>query len=330
MATTSLQYDDHFNPQPDVDLEAVRAAARRRAVPMSWAYRFPWWGVALVLFAIYFIYIVSNEFSYTAGIGFSSFDTYGLMLTSNPVNRYGVMFSTLVEGVITTLRVSAWAYICALLIGLFIALTRINKPKPPNHGAPLSRRLLNLVHIFLYNITTLYVEVFRGLPILVVLLIIAFVLVPAVRDAINAALGYEFLQIRGTSEQAAIIALAMTYSAYMSETMRAGIQSIEKGQYEAARSLGMNYVATMRNVVLPQAIRRVLPPLGNDLVAMIKDSSLVSVLGVSDITQIARVTAGSNFWYLETYLTVAVIYLTLTIIGTRLIRWMERYFTTHP
>lgn len=330
MTISSVEFDDRFNPKrAETDLTAAREAARHRAVPLAWAYRFPWWAVALLLFAIYFLYVVSNEFVYRANLGLPSLNQYGIGITSAPVNRYGEMFATLVGGVITTLRVSAWAYGIALLIALFIALTRINKPKAPSPGTPIARRILNLIHVVLYNLTTLYVEVFRGLPILVVLLIIAFVFIPAVRDAINRAVGYDLLQIRGTSEQSAIIALAMTYAAYMSETLRAGIQSIERGQYEAARSLGMNYIATMRNVVLPQAIRRVLPPLGNDLVAMIKDSSLVSILGVADITQIARVTAGSNFWYLETYLTVAVIYLTLTILGTRVVRFMERYFATH-
>src|SRR5690606_30847412 len=108
---------------------------------------------------------------------------------------------------------------------------------------------------------------------------------------------------------------------------RAGIQSIEKGQIEAARSLGMNYLQTLSYVVLPQAIRRVLPPLGNDFVAMIKDSSLVAILGVNDLTQLAKVLSGASFRYLETYTTVALIYLSMTIVGSLLVRYIERRVT---
>jgi polar amino acid transport system permease protein len=134
------------------------------------------------------------------------------------------------------------------------------------------------------------------------------------------------LGLRGSSAPSAIIALAFTYGAFLSETFRAGIQSIGRGQIEAARSLGMNYFQVMRYVVLPQALRRVLPPLGNDMIAMIKDSSLVAVLGVADITQLAKVSSSSSFRYLETYLIAAMIYLVMTTIGSLAVRWIERRF----
>jgi polar amino acid transport system permease protein len=152
---------------------------------------------------------------------------------------------------------------------------------------------------------------------------VAFVIVPLVRDMLSASFGIE-LDIRGSSPESAIIALAFTYGAFLSETFRAGIQSIGRGQIEAARSLGMNYFQTVRYVVLPQAVRRVLPPLGNDLVAMIKDSSLVSILGVRDVTQIAKTSSGRSFRYLETYLIVAFFYLTMTVIGSLFVRLIER------
>jgi polar amino acid transport system permease protein len=123
-----------------------------------------------------------------------------------------------------------------------------------------------------------------------------------------------------------VIALAFTYAAFLSETFRAGIQSIGKGQIEAARSLGMTYAQVMRYVVLPQAIRRVLPPLGNDMIAMIKDSSLVAILGVQDITQLAKLSSSSTFRYLETYLIAASIYLVLTVAGSMVVRFIERRF----
>jgi polar amino acid transport system permease protein len=122
----------------------------------------------------------------------------------------------------------------------------------------------------------------------------------------------------------AIVALAFTYGAFESETFRAGIQSVQRGQIEAARSLGMTYLQLMRYIVLPQAIRIILPPLGNDLVSMIKDSSLVAILGIPDITQLAKLSSAASFRYLETYLSAAAIYLTMTTIGSILVRFLER------
>jgi polar amino acid transport system permease protein len=120
-----------------------------------------------------------------------------------------------------------------------------------------------------------------------------------------------------------IVGLAVAYGAFESEIFRAGIQSIEKGQMEAARALGMNYVQAMRYVILPQAIRRVLPALGNDFIAMLKDSSLVSVLGVEDITQNSKLYASSTFLFFQTYSILAFIYLTMTILLSRAVRAME-------
>ena len=122
----------------------------------------------------------------------------------------------------------------------------------------------------------------------------------------------------------AIIALAVTYGAYLAEIFRAGIQSIEHGQMEAARSLGMNYIQAMQHIILPQAIRNVLPALGNDFVAMVKDSSLVSVLAVRDITQVARLHAGGTFRFRESYITLAVMYLTMTVSLSIVVQVIER------
>ena len=126
-----------------------------------------------------------------------------------------------------------------------------------------------------------------------------------------------------------IIALAVTYGAYLAEIFRAGIQSIVRGQSEAARSLGMSYGQAMRYVILPQAIRNVLPALGNDFVAMVKDSSLVSVLAVRDITQVARLYAGSTFRFREAYIVLAVMYLTITVMLSLVVQLVERRLKTH-
>jgi len=124
----------------------------------------------------------------------------------------------------------------------------------------------------------------------------------------------------------AIVALAVTYGAFSAEIFRAGIQSIGKGQMEAARSQGMSYGQAMRFVILPQAIRNVLPALGNDFVSMLKDTSLVSVLAVRDITQIARLYAGRSFHYQEAYINLAVLYLSMTVILSFAVKFLEKRF----
>jgi polar amino acid transport system permease protein len=122
----------------------------------------------------------------------------------------------------------------------------------------------------------------------------------------------------------AIIALSITYGAFLAEIFRAGIQSIDKGQMEAARSQGMTRWQAMRYIILPQAIRNVLPALGNDFISMLKDSSLVSILAVRDITQIARIYAGNTFQYQTTYITLAILYLTMTLLLSFLLKFLEK------
>ncbi|MEP5374293.1 MAG: amino acid ABC transporter permease, partial [Hyphomicrobiales bacterium] len=122
----------------------------------------------------------------------------------------------------------------------------------------------------------------------------------------------------------AIIALTIAYSAFIGEVLRAGLQSVEVGQIEAAEALGLNGWQRFRLIVFPQAIRTILPPLGNDFIAMIKDSSLVSVLGVLDITQLGKVTAVGNFRYFETYNIVTLIYLTMTVSLSLVLRQLEK------
>ena len=121
----------------------------------------------------------------------------------------------------------------------------------------------------------------------------------------------------------AVIALTIAYSAFLAEVFRAGLDAVPPGQIEAAEALGLNRWHRFRHVVFPQAFRTILPPLGNDFVAMVKDSSLVSVLGVTDITQLGKVTAAGNFRYFETYNVVALIYLTMTITLSLMLRRLE-------
>jgi polar amino acid transport system permease protein len=238
---------------------------------------------------------------------------------------YGDAFDFIKIGLSTTFRTALWAYFFALIFGLLAGLGRISN------------------NIILNNLSRLYVELIRGIPMLVLIFFIALVGVPLVVDGLNSfgiwlgenGLGTIATPLTSMTNQAipmnirAIIALAVTYGAFLAEIFRAGIQSITRGQMEAARSLGMSNAQAMRYVILPQAIRNVLPALGNDFVAMVKDSSLVSVLAVRDISQVARLYSGSTFRFREAYVTLTVMYLTLTVVLSLLVQVIERRMRTH-
>ena len=221
---------------------------------------------------------------------------------------YASIFQRISQGVGVTIKVAVVAYLSALVIGLFTALGRVSTN-------PLT-----------YNLATLYVQLIRGVPILVQLIYVAFVISPTIITLVNW-LGGQLTPLLGAEnfltqltpqsvdfETRVTIALAIAYGGFEAETFRAGIESIGRGQMEAARSLGMSYLQAMRYIILPQAFRRVLPPLGNDFVSMIKDSSLVPVLGVGDMTQQAKLYASASFRYLETYSVLAFNYLVLTFV----------------
>ena len=177
-----------------------------------------------------------------------------------------------------------------------------------------------------------YVEIIRGVPILVLLFWIAFAGVPAF------VAGWNFLtaplqesgllgalQVRDVPLLwRAVLALMIGYSPFIAEVFRAGIQSVDPGQIEAAKALGLSGYRRFRHIVMPQAIRTILPPLGNDFIALVKDSSLVSVLGVADITQMGKIYAAGSFRFFETYSIVAYIYLVLTVGLSIALRALER------
>lgn len=222
---------------------------------------------------------------------------------------YSAVLQTLSAGIVTTLMVTFVAYSGACVLGLALAV------------AGLSR------FIVLRQASRLYVEVMRGIPIIVLLLYVAFVGAPAMVLAVNWIGGYlGFDPVRGRDFPLlyrAIFALILAYSAFLAEIFRAGLQAVDKGQIEAAQALGLNGWQRFRHVVFPQAFRMILPPLGNDFVAMVKDSSLVAVLGVGDVAQLGKVTAAGNFRYFETYNVVALIYLTMTITLSLVMRRLE-------
>jgi len=247
---------------------------------------FPWWLVALAAIGAWLFWeVLSNEI-------------------------YSDVLAKLAQGVRITLLVTFVAYGSAAAIGLGLALA--------------SRSRLLAVR----QAARFYIEVVRGVPILVLLLYVAFVFAPLAVEGWNAAagaLGLEPIRARDFPLLwRAVIALTVAYSAFLAEIFRAGLDAVDKGQTEAAQALGLSRWMTFRHVVFPQAFRVILPPLGNDLVAMVKDSSLVSVLGVSDITQLGKVIAAGNFRYFETYNVVALLYLTMTVSLSLLVRELER------
>lgn len=256
----------------------------------------PWWALAIALVGLVLIY----------------------NFTTNAV--YGEVLSNIVAGVKLTILVSLSAYAIAIVLGLTTSLGQLSKNTFARNGA------------------LLYVQVVRGIPILVQIFTVAFVVVPLAIQAINAVgqtlIGagilppdnfLSSLNVRDVDFVArGIIALALSYGAFSSEIFRAGIQSVERGQIEAAQSIGLSYYQSLRLVILPQAIRRVLPPLGNDFIAMLKESSLVSAIGVGEITQLSKKYAAASFKFPETYFTLAFVYLSMTLVLSMLVRLMER------
>lgn len=170
-------------------------------------------------------------------------------------------------------------------------------------------------NIFFNRLLSIYVEVIRGIPLLVQLMYIYFVLGAA-------------LNLNRVS--AAIIALGFCYGAYMAEIVRAGLLSIPEGQIEAAKSLGMNKLQIYRHVIVPQAIKVILPPYGNEFIAMLKDSSLVSIIAVADIMQRAKEYSAIHFNYFESYTVAALIYLLLTLFFSKAVYFIEKLLIASP
>lgn len=253
---------------------------------------FPWWLVLAGGIAAFFIWRIAADELYTQ------------------------VLATLSRGIGITMFVTAVSFFSACVIGLLLAV------------ASLSRSAI------LRQTARFYVEIVRGLPILVLLLYVAFVIAPALVAAVNwglEGLGLEPIRTRDFPLLwRAIMALTIGYSAFISEVFRAGLQSVDEGQVEAAKALGLNGWQRFRLIVFPQAMRTILPPLGNDFIAMIKDSSLVSVLGVMDITQLGKVTAAGNFRYFETYNVVALLYLLMTVTLSLLLRRLEERMRRRP
>ncbi|HVO41602.1 MAG TPA: amino acid ABC transporter permease [Aggregatilineales bacterium] len=260
------------------------------------------------------------------------------------------------EGIFLTPFLTIMAFLLALVIGLTLGLMRVSSD------------------LVLFNLSTIYVEVMRGIPLVVILLATNFVIrpflreqlassMPALADAVKIAvvlliiwfvlprlfrpaliievirtlslLGGVLLILTALINLfnvnfnldvlgAGILGLALCYGAFLAELFRAGIQSIGKGQMEAARSLGMTYTQAMRFVILPQAFRVILPPLGNEFIAILKDSSLLTILAIAELTQVGRLFAAATFKTFPVYITIGTLYLCMTLFLSFVVRVIER------
>lgn len=220
--------------------------------------------------------------------------------------EYHSIFNFILRGLGVTVIVTLVSYILMLIVGMFGALGRLSK------------------NFIFHGLSSLYVEIVRGIPLLVQLIMWYYVF-PSLIQKFGDITGIAFLSgWRANPIAMAILGLTFCYGAYMTEIFRAGIQSIPKGQMEAARSLGMTYVQAMRHIILPQALRVVLPPVGNEFVSLLKDSSLVSVVAVADMTRRGQEYMATHFNPIPVWLMVALMYLIMTLFSSRVVSWLEK------
>jgi polar amino acid transport system permease protein len=287
-----------------IPVDSPRPNPQKRNILIQKLSRAPWWVLCIVILVILFILSVEDS------------------------RTYQQAWAEVQKGIWTTVWVTVVAYAIALVMGLVLALLR----------RPSKSILYNLL---VYQPTTTLVEIIRGIPTLVFVFYITLAFTPELVKVINA-LAEELIRqgitLNGLSEYLAnliprniptvyraIAALAISYAAFLSEVFRAGLDSVNEGQREAAKSVGMTEWQVMRLVVLPQAIRNILPALGNDFIAMLKESSLVSVVGVVDITRAGQSYSAATFTFFQSYNIVAVTYLVLTLTLSIIVRGAEWY-----
>lgn len=218
----------------------------------------------------------------------------------------------LTDGITVTISITLTSFVLVLVVGLIGGIGRLAK-NPLISGT-----------------ASIYVEVIRGIPLLVQLMFLYFAF-PQLLDIVGEMLlpywsdaGTWFIELRPDPFWTAVAGITICYGAYMTEIFRAGIQSISRGQMEAARSLGMNYAQAMLYVILPQAVRVILPPVGNEFVTLLKDSSLVSVVAVADMTRRGREFMSRTYMSLETWFMVALLYLIMTLFAARVVAYIEK------
>lgn len=201
----------------------------------------------------------------------------------------------LLQGAVITIQITVMAVGCGFFIGMIAALANLSRFK-------IVRLLVKC-----------YVELFRGTPLLVQIFMIYFALPMVIGQSINPYV-------------AAVTACSINSGAYVSEIFRAGIQSIDKGQMEAGRSLGLTWAQTMRYIVMPQAFKAIIPPLGNEFIAMMKDTSLVSVIGFEELTRRGQLIIARTYGSFEIWTAVAIIYLIMTLSISQLVAFLERRY----
>lgn len=223
------------------------------------------------------------------------------------LQKYGMLF---LRGTGMTLLIALTGTIFGFIIGLLVAIVRATSPMPSlgRKSAAVAVRdaLLKAVQLLLGA----YIQVFRGTPMIVQAVVIYY--------------GAQYAGMYMDTTFAAIFIISINTGAYMAEIIRGGVISIDKGQFEAAHAIGMTHWQTMTTVVLPQAIRNILPSVGNELIVNIKDSSVLNVISVSELFFQAKSAAGAYYRYFEVYFIIAVIYLILTLTVSRILRFIER------
>lgn len=240
------------------------------------------------------------------------------------VQQYMPMF---IEGAVITIEITVIAVLLGTLLGIFIALGRLARAK---YGI-----LKYFITVFIRWPAIIYITVFRGTPLFVQILIVHYGVMPLLIHQkggllISGELA-RHIQLANTGMlQGAFlsgaVALTLNSGAYLAEIFRAGIQSIDKGQAEAARSLGFSHFNTMKLIILPQAFRRMLPALGNEAITLLKDSSLVSAAGLGELAYVARSAFGATTRVWEPYLTISLMYLVMTLGLSLVVDWLERRY----
>ena len=223
------------------------------------------------------------------------------------LQKYGMLF---LRGTGMTLLIALTGTIFGFVIGLLVAIVRATSPMPTlgrrSAAAAVRDALLKAAQLLLGA----YIQVFRGTPMIVQAVVIYY--------------GAQYAGMYMDTTFAAIFIISINTGAYMAEIIRGGVISIDKGQFEAAHAIGMTHWQTMTTVVLPQAIRNILPSVGNELIVNIKDSSVLNVISVSELFFQAKSAAGAYYRYFEVYFIIAVIYLILTLTVSRILRFIEQ------
>ena len=225
-------------------------------------------------------------------------------------DQYREAFNEIIPGLKATLILTVLAFIASMFLGLFIGLARMSKRPWVNTPA------------------TVYIEFIRGVPMIVFIFAIALMAIPESVKALNGWFDWDIKTRSISNMWRGGIALSLFYAAFIAEVFRAGIQSVPVGQIEAGKAVGLSGYHIMRRITLPQAIRNTLPALGNDLIALMKDTSLVSVIAAAELTYRARIYQGSSFRVRETFFILMVIYVTMTLILSLGLRWFEAHLAT--